>query len=109
MAIDPQIKTLLSECKLHATKDFAFGDAEYIWVDSSDMIVAEAYISMNTATFWTCPPGSWIISSKDPIAWQHGSDYNEEDVVRYDGEQARECSRIYQSISLYRNDNPGEY
>jgi hypothetical protein len=105
MSVNPDILSMLSKCKLDICKDFTFGDAEYIWVDAQNNIVAEAYISVNTATFHTCPPGYWITNYKDPISWSKGDDYDDSQIISYSGPEAIECSRTYHTLSLHRNDN----
>jgi hypothetical protein len=105
MSVDPEILSLLSKCKLEILKDFTFGDAEYCWIDSDNNIVAEAYVSRNNATFHTCPPGYWVLHHGDPVSWSMGDDYDDSQIISYSGEDAVECSRVYNTLSLHRNDN----
>jgi hypothetical protein len=108
--VQPHIIDALSQCVLSACKDYAFGDAEYMWISKDNMIIAEAYISSSNSSFWTCPPGSWILHNdgKEP-SWSPGSEYDESLVIRYDGETARELIRIYSELKVYRNDSGDQW
>ena len=54
-----EIVAQLSQCKLSGCVDRTFGDGEYIWINDNNMIIAEAYLSRSTGSFWTCPDGYW--------------------------------------------------
>jgi hypothetical protein len=111
MSSSTQIQTLselqdvLKRCRLGVLKDYAFGDAEYIWYDQNDDIIAEAYIGSN-AEFWTCPPGYWIKSQhpKYGLSYTHGDDYNPDLMIRYSGKDARDLTSYYSSVRIDRND-----
>ena len=104
--VQPEIIDALSQCVLSACKDYAFGDAEYIWINKDNMIIAEAYISSSDSSFWTCPPGSWILNDgrKEP-SWSPGYDYDDSLTIRYDGKTAVELTTIYSELKVYRNDS----
>lgn len=96
----------LSKCTLSGCIDRAFGDGEYMWIDEHNMIIAEAYVSSLHASFWTCPPGSWILNNeRSEPSWSPGDKYDES--LRLEIEDAQEVSRLlrfYTTKQLSRND-----
>jgi hypothetical protein len=71
-----EVVAQLSQCQLSGCVDRTFGDAEYIWINDNNMIIAEAYVGRSDSSFWTCPDGYWIISpnTHGELAWQPGDD-----------------------------------
>jgi hypothetical protein len=109
MTLD-QVMDMLANASLSINKDYAFGDGEYMWIDDNNMIIAEAYISSSIADFWTCPPGSWILNSeRSEPSWSHGSEYDDSLTVRYTGTLARDLSKIYSQMKVYRNDSGDQW